>query len=154
VEEDLENSAAIVARYYTCPHCDEPVETETELVALEISVFRTADDHPVAKDMNGDYSFPPYLLHRECWEWVEDSARETVADTPVKLVTSVACHTCRGSLSEDDPCVCATAGELVDSRVDGLTFQRQELPQVSCLLCLASSIEELFNEWQDLEEYY
>jgi hypothetical protein len=154
MEEDLENAATIVAAFYTCPHCEEPVETETELVALEISVFRTAGDHPVAKDINGDYSFQPYLLHRECWELVEDSARETVADMPVKLVTAGACRTCRGSLLEDDGCVRATAGELVESRVDGLTFQRQEPPQVSCLLCLASSIEELFDEWQDLEEYY
>lgn len=154
MEEDLEDAASVVAAFYTCCHCDESVEADTELVALEISVFRTAGDHPVAKDMNGDYSFPPYLLHRECWEWVEDSARESVADTPVRLVTSGACRTCRGSLSEDDPCVRATAGELVESKVDGLTFQRLELPQVSCLLCLASSIEELFDEWQELEEYY
>lgn len=154
MEEDLEDTASVVAAFYTCCHCDESVEVDTELVALEISIFRTAGDHPVAKDMNSDYAWPPYLLHRECWELVEDSARESVADTPVKLVTSGACHTCRGSLSEDDPCVRATAGELVESKVDGLTFQRQELPQVSCLLCLASSIEELFDEWQELEEYY
>lgn len=153
MEEDLENTPSIVTTFYTCPYCEEQVETETELVALEISIFRTAGNHPVAKDTYGDYSFQPYLLHRECWEELEESARETVADTPVKLVTSEACSTCRGSLFEDDPCVLATAGELAESRVDGLTFQRQELPKVSCLLCLASHIEEMFDEWQDLEEY-
>lgn len=154
MEETLEDPTETVESLYLCPQCDEPIELGTELIALEISVFRTAGDHPVAKDMDSDYAWPPYLLHRECWEWVADNARETVADTPVKLVTSGACHTCRGSLSEDDPCVRATAGEIVESKVDGLTFQRQELPQVSCLLCLASSIEELFDEWEDLEDYY
>lgn len=156
MEEDLEEQDPPVAiSLYFCPRCDEEVFQESELVAMEVAVYRT-DGKPVriATDDNGNYAFPPYLLHLECWEWMESEAREESADRPPETSHPLhKCHICEERLDDSDPCVSITGGELRESRVDGLTFRRQGAPVIVCVLCLATEIEDHLCGWEELPEF-
>ena len=155
MEEDLEEQDPVtLCHLYFCPHCEEEIEVECESVAMEIVVLRTDGPNTIVKDDAGNYSFRPYLLHLSCWEWLESEMREEAADRPPSATNPPRkCSTCEDMLTEDDPCADVTVGELRESKVDGLTFQRHGHLATVCVLCLQTAVETYLDGWDELHEF-
>lgn len=163
-DDATEASNLIFKSQQECTHCGDTILYTDELFLLELQTAKRFEENPMGcellVDEEGDFMFPPYLLHLECWESILEEIREKCEDKPPTNSTDpvLICTVCCSMIGHQEVFVLASFGEVHASQrrpTDEVTdqFNRIGAPTCVCLECIVSVIDECLPDWDDLPDY-
>jgi hypothetical protein len=141
-----------------CASCGEPIHYTDEVFLLSvvrpiISVEGVLYEMMQAED--GDFLYEPRILSLECWEELEETLREWVADQPPILDprSVLECSACESGIQQGETLGLVQFGEVHCSQrtPDGVPTSIFESydndPKNVCIACLRLLNSELCNLW-------
>jgi hypothetical protein len=134
-----------------CPHCTDPLQTESDTVVLEVvDAYRHRASEVVLNVADG-YYFEPYIAHKSCWESEGlEAIRRSNADSPPLARDKPAlphCASCLRIFDDDTRVVRVTEGEINVSKTrKDYTFVRNAKPDMYCTECFAPAADS-YTDW-------
>lgn len=145
-----------------CPCCQEPIMYTDEIFLLEVTESAQDGGQIVTQsvlDDEGDYRYPPSVVHLECWEEMLEQIREGTEDAPPVACENgiLFCWQCESTIGSFEPYVSLTFGEVhVSHREPNGQFtehlERLKRADAVCLSCMVHVVEDYLDDWEDLFE--